>query len=93
MHFAPDANITREQFAVIIFRYAMARGMNAVTMEENLHFKDAGEISAYAISAMNWAVGAGLINGKSAGTIAPKDNATRAETAAIMHRFIESGKA
>ncbi|MBQ3072358.1 MAG: S-layer homology domain-containing protein, partial [Oscillospiraceae bacterium] len=92
-HFAPDANITREQFAVIIFRYAMAKGLNAVTMEENLHFKDAGEISAYAVSAMNWAVGADLIKGKSASTVNPKDNATRAEAAAILHRFLESGKA
>ncbi|MBR2897398.1 MAG: S-layer homology domain-containing protein [Oscillospiraceae bacterium] len=92
-HFAPDANITREQFAVIIFRYAMAKGLNAVTMEENLHFKDADEISAYAVSAMNWAVGAELIKGKSTSTVNPKDNATRAEAAAILHRFLESGKA
>ena len=90
--FAPDNNITREQFAAIMFRYAQYKGMNAVTTEENLHFTDASEISEYAVSAMNWAVGTGLLNGKTATTLNPKDSATRAEAAAILHRFIEGGK-
>ena len=90
--FAPDANITREQIAAIMFRYAVIKGMNAVTMEENLHFDDAEEISEYSISALNWAVGTGLIKGRSENILAPKENATRAEIAAILHRFIESYK-
>jgi len=90
--FAPDTNITREQIAAIMFRYAQYRGMDAVTLEENLHFTDADEISEYAVSAMNWAVGTGLINGKSATTLNPKDNATRAEIAAILQRFIKTNK-
>ena len=90
--FAPDSNITREQIAAIMFRYAQYNGMEAVTLEENLHFTDADEISEYAVSAMNWAVGTGLINGKSATTLNPKDNATRAEIAAILQRFIEANK-
>ena len=90
--FDPDANITREQIAAIMFRYAQYKGMNAVTLEENLHFTDANEISEYAVSAMNWAVGAGLMKGKSATTINPLDNATRAEIAAILQRFIEANK-
>jgi len=90
--FAPDANITREQIAAIMFRYAQYKGMEAVTLEENLHFDDADEISEYAVSAMNWAVGTGLMKGKSATTINPKDNATRAEIAAILQRFIENNK-
>jgi len=90
--FAPDTNITREQIATIMFRYAQYKGMNTVTLEENLHFTDANEISEYAVSAMNWAVGTGLIKGKSATTINPKDNATRAEIAAILQRFIEANK-
>lgn len=90
--FAPDANITREQIATIMFRYAQYKGMDAVTLEENLHFTDADEISEFAVSAMNWAVGTGLINGKSATTLNPKDNATRAEIAAILQRFIEANK-
>ena len=51
-----------------------------------------GGISEYAVSAMNWAVGTGLMNGKSATTLNPKDNATRAEIAAILQRFIEANK-
>ena len=86
--FAPDANITREQIAAIMFRYAQHKGMDAVTLEENLHFDDASEISEYAVSAMNWAVGTGLMKGKSATTINPLDNATRAEIAAFNHRYI-----
>lgn len=90
--FAPDANITREQIAAIMFRYAQYKGMDAVTLEENLHFDDANEISEYAVSAMNWAVGTGLMKGKSTTTINPKDNATRAEIATILQRFIENIK-
>ena len=90
--FAPDENITREQIAAIMFRYAQYKGMDAITLEENLHFTDVDEISKYAVSAMNWAVGTGLMKGKSTTTINPKDNATRAEIAAILQRFIESNK-
>ena len=90
--FSPNANITREQIASIIFRYAQYKGMDAMTLEENLHFNDNDEISEYAVSAMNWAVGRGLINGKTETTLNPKDNVTRAEIAAILHRFIESDK-
>ena len=82
--FAPDNNI--------MFRYAQYKDMDVVTLEENLHFTDNSEISEYAISAMNWAVGKGLMKGKSATTINPKDNATRAEIAAILQRFIEGNK-
>lgn len=90
--FAPDDNITREQIAAIMMRYAVYKGMDAVTLEENLGFEDSSEISEYAVSAMNWAVGSGLINGKSATTLNPKDNATRAEIAAILHRFLKANK-
>ena len=88
--FAPDENVTREQIAAIMFRYAIYKGMDAVTLEENLHFTDANEISEYAVSAMNWAVGCKLMQGKTATTINPKDNATRAEIATILKRFIEA---
>ena len=91
--FAPDANITREQIAAIMFRYAVYKGMEAVTLEENLiAFADADEINEYAISALNWAVGSGLINGKTESTLCPQDNATRAEIAAILHRYIAAQK-
>lgn len=90
--FAPNVNITREQFAAIMFRYAEYKGMSAVTLEENLHFDDADDISEYAISAMSWAVGSELIKGRSEKTLCPKDTATRAECAAIFHRFFETNK-
>ena len=90
--FAPNDYITREQIATIMMRYAVYKGMDAITLEENLHFADADEISEYAVSSMNWAVGKGLINGKSESTLAPKDNATRIEVAAILHRFVGSNK-
>jgi hypothetical protein len=75
-----------------MMRYAVYKGMDAITLEENLHFADADEISEYAVSSMNWAVGKGLINGKSESTLAPKDNAARIEIAAILHRFVGSNK-
>jgi len=90
--FAPDANITREQIATILFRYAQLNGMETMTLEENLHFADSTDISEFAISAMNWAVGKDLIKGKTTSTLNPKDNATRAEIAAILQRFIQNNK-
>ena len=86
--FAPDESITREQIAAIMMRYAVYKGLDTVTLEENLHFADADEISEYAVSSMNWAFGAELINGKSESLLAPKDKATRAEVAAILHRYL-----
>lgn len=86
--FAPDESITREQIAAIMMRYAVYKGLDTVTLEENLHFADADEISEYAVSSMNWAVGAELINGKSESLLTPKDNATRIEVAAILHRYL-----
>lgn len=86
--FAADESITREQIAAIMMRYAVYKGLDTVTLEGNLHFADADEISEYAVSSMNWAVGAELINGKSEGILAPKDKATRAEVAAILHRYL-----
>ena len=70
-----------------MFRYAVFKGMVAVTLEENLGFDDADEISPYAVSPLNWAVGRGLINGRTATTINPKDTATRAEAATILTRY------
>ncbi len=87
--FAPDVQITREQIATILYRYAVYKGIDAVTMEENLHFEDANEISEYAISAMNWIVGQEIIKGYEDNTVKPQNNATRAEAATMLKRFIE----
>ena len=89
--FGPEDMITREQMAAILFRYAQGKGMASITLEKNLEtFTDAGEISAYAVDAMNWAVGQGLINGMGDGTVAPQGQAIRAQAAAILHRFCET---
>ena len=90
-NFAPDENITREQIAAIMFRYAKYKGYDvSVGGDTNiLSCTDAQNISEYAIPAMQYAVGSGLIKGKSDTTLNPLDNATRAEFAAILQRFIE----
>ncbi len=92
--FAPEDNILREQFAAIIYRYANYKGYD-VSVGENtniLSYTDADEISEYAIPAMQYAVGSGLIKGKSGTTLDPQANATRAESATILMRFIENNK-
>ena len=87
--FGPNDPVTSEQLAAILYRYAVYGGMTAVTLEENLgSFADTAQLSAYAIQAMNWAVGQGLING-SGSNLVPKAQATRAQVAAIIHRYLE----
>ena len=87
--FGPNDPVTREQLAAILYRYAVYGGMTAATLEENLgSFADTAQLSAYAIQAMNWAVGQGLING-SGSNLVPKAQATRAQVAAIIHRYLE----
>lgn len=87
--FAPDQAITREQLAAILFRFAAYRGMDAVTLRENLSsFQDQAAISAYAVSALNWAVGEGLMQG-TGDKLEPTGNATRAQVAAMLRRFMQ----
>ena len=92
--FAPNDNITREQIAAIMHRFAQYKGID-VSIGENtniLSYKDFDDISEYAISAMQWVVGSGLIRGRTESTLNPLENATRAETAAILHSFTEINK-
>mgnify|MGYP000268967514 CR=1 FL=1 len=82
--------ITREQLVTMLFRYAVKNGLEAVTLSENLtQFTDASDISAWAVSAMQWAVGQGLIQGSN-GQLRPQANASRAEVATILMRFAQS---
>jgi len=89
--FAPDDNITREQIAAIMHRYAQYKGYDVSVGESTniLSYDDFDSISEYAIAAMQYACGSGLIKGKSESTLNPLDNATRAEIAAMLHRFAE----
>lgn len=92
--FAPNNNITREQIAAIMHNYAKYKGYD-VSVGENtniLSYTDFDSIYEYAISSMQYAVGSGLMKGKTEMTLNPKDLATRAEVAAILHRFIEANK-
>ena len=87
--FGPDDPITREQLAAIFYRYADYKGYD-LTVKGNLDkFKDADKITDYAKTAMQWAVGSGLVKGKSGNLLDPQGTATRAEIAALLHRFIE----
>ncbi len=86
-NFGPNDPITREQLVTVLYRYAQYKGLDTATTEENLtSFADAAQVSGYAVSAMNWAVGAGVINGTDSG-LAPKATATRAEVAQILMNF------
>lgn len=91
--FAPDENITREQIAAIIYRYAKYKGYDVSQGGMQIReFDDFGEISEYALDAMTWAVNCGLMQGKGDNKLAPQDLATRAEISAILQRFIEANK-
>lgn len=84
---APNANITREQLVTMLYRYAGSPAVNGSLSA----FSDAASVSSYAIPAMQWAVANGIVNGSN-GKLNPKNNATRAEVAAILMRFCEMSK-
>ena len=90
---APNANITREQLVTMLYRYAKASGKDvSVGKDTNiLSYADATTVSEYAVPAMQWACGAGIVNGAN-GKLNPQNNATRAEVAAILMRFCENVK-
>ncbi|MCD8048574.1 MAG: S-layer homology domain-containing protein [Clostridia bacterium] len=90
--FGANDVITREQTATILYRYADYKGADTSVGEDTniLSYTDADEISEYAIPAMQWAVGTGLVNGKGDNVLDPQGGATRAETAAMLMRFIEA---
>lgn len=90
--FRPNAAVTREQAAAILYRYAQSKGID-VSVGENtniLSYVDVQQASEYAIPALQWAVGAGVLNGKNGGRLAPTGTAARAEIAAIMQRWCEN---
>ncbi len=85
--FAPDAPITREQMAAILYRYARYQGYAVDGSGDLSAFADAASVSPYAVEAMTWANAAGLITGMDERTLAPQGSATRAQTATILQRF------
>ena len=87
--FGPDDPIAREQLAAIFYRYADYKGYDLTVKGDLDKFKDADKITDYAKTAMQWAVGSGLVKEKSGNLLDPQGTATRAEIAAMLHRFIE----
>jgi len=91
-NFCPDDYILREQIAAIMHRYAKYKGYD-VSVGENtniLSYEDFDGISEYAVASMQWAVGSGVIKGRTESTLNPEAYATRVEIAAMLHRFIET---
>ena len=87
--FGPNDPVTREQLAAILYRYTAYRKASTASNGDNLaSFSDLGTVSGYALESMNWAVGTGLLKGAN-GKLDPKANATRAQVAAIIHRYLE----
>ena len=90
--FGTNDPITREQFAVMLYRYAQEQGYDVSIGEDTniLSYTDVADLSEYAIPAMQWAVGAGIINGTGDGsTLTPQGQATRAQAAVMLMRFCE----
>lgn len=87
--FAPNASITREQMAAILYRYAQYKGYDVTKKADLSGYSDNGQVSTYAKDALAWANAAKLINGVTNTTLAPQGNATRAQVSAILHRFCD----
>ena len=90
--FGSDDAVTREQLAVILYRYAVYKGYDVSIGEDTniLSYADFADLSEYAIPAMQWACGAGVITGVTDATLVPQGEATRAQVAAMLMRFVEA---
>ena len=87
--FGPNDPVTREQLAAILYRYTQYKGWSTTAASSSLKgFADAASVSSYAVDAMNWAVDEGLLKGAN-NKLSPKSNATRAQVAAIIHRYLK----
>ena len=86
--FMPDLNVTREQMVTFLYRYAKYFATNAETVNDLSAFKDADKVSDFAVEAMSWAVGWGIVNGVSADELDPQGEATRAQVAKVIMEFI-----
>lgn len=86
-HFGPNDALTREQLAVMLYRYADAMGYDTSSGRLHTRYADAAEVSAYAQAAVYWAIAEGFLKGKTAGKLCPRAAASRAELAVILTRF------
>ena len=91
--FDPEGNVTREQIAAILFRYAAFKGVDTAARADLTAFPDAEKTSAYAHDALSWAVAAALVKGTKEGStiyLDPQGSATRAQVAAILSRYAQN---
>ena len=86
--FSPEDHVTREQAATLLYRYAEYRGEDVSASGSLMDFEDAKQVSSYARDAMRWAVGEGIINGRSETVLEPLGTATRAEIAKILYGWL-----
>ena len=87
-NFYPNQVVTREQLALVLYRYAQFRGYDVSAKGDLSLFDDAEDVSSWAVDGMTWAVGSSLINGRNGTNLAPQGTATRAELATILQRFV-----
>lgn len=87
--FEPNAPVTREQIATMLYRYANLIGLNTAARGELDGFTDGGDTASWAKDAMEWAVSVGLFRGDDTGALNPKGDATRAEVATLFERMIK----
>ena len=88
--FAPNEDITREQLALIIYRFAKMQGIDTTGAANLEGFTDASDVSDWSLDAIKWANFVSLVNGTSDTTLSPKDTATRGQVAEILMRFCEN---
>lgn len=89
-HFAPNEQVTREQLAAILYRFAQKQGYGTARAAGLTGFADYSRISGYALDVLRWANAEKLVSGRSETELSPQGQATRAEVAAILHRFAEN---
>ena len=87
--FAPNDNITREQIATVLYRYARYLGLDVSAKGDVSSFGDGSEVSSWASDAMAWAIEVGLFQGDDAGNLNPKADATRAQVATLIERMVK----
>jgi len=89
--FDPNVKLNRETFATMLFRYAKYKGIDVASVKGDISaYKDANKVSSWALESMQWANAKGYIGGMTTDTLVPKGNATRAQMATILTRYIES---
>lgn len=88
-YFMGDSAISREALVTMLYRYAVATGMDVSKKADITTFQDAGQVSSYAVEAVRWAVANGVMSGTAQGKLAPQNPATRAQTVKLLVNFMD----